>query len=63
MMPMGTTNTAQVIDQRATQAERDNIKANARAQSSKQAREILTGINQATADIRAKMVQKYQLEF
>lgn len=62
-VPLGTTNSAAIIDQRATTAQRANIKANARAESSKQARELFSQIDAATADIRAKMVEKYQLEF
>lgn len=62
-VPLGTTNTTAVIDERATTAQRANIKANARAQSSKTARELFSNIDAGTADIRAKMVQKYQLEF
>jgi len=62
-VPLGYTNSAAVVNTLATQAERDNIKANARAQSSKQARELFTNIDALTAEIRPKMVQKYQLEF
>jgi hypothetical protein len=62
-VPLGTTNSAAVIDPLATTAQRANIRSNARAQSSKQAREIFANIDAATADIRGKMVQKYQLEF
>jgi hypothetical protein len=62
-VPLGTTNTSAIIDERATTAQRENIKANARAQSSKTARELFSNIDAGTADIRAKMVQKYQLEF
>jgi hypothetical protein len=61
--PLGYTNNVAVIDPLATEAQRANIRANARAASSKQAREILAGIDEDTADIRAKMVQKYQLDF
>jgi hypothetical protein len=61
--PLGVTNSVAVIDPLATTAQRENIKANARAQSSKQARELFSQIDTATADIRQKMVQKYQLEF
>lgn len=63
VVPLGVTNSAAVIDERATTAQRANIRANARATSSKQAREIFANIDAATGDIRAKMVQKYQLEF
>jgi hypothetical protein len=63
MVPLGTTNSAAIIDPLATQAQRSNIQANARGQSSKQAREILANIDAASGQIRAKMVQKYQLEF
>jgi hypothetical protein len=62
-VPLGTTNSVAVIDPLATTAQRENIKANARAESSRQARELFANIDAATADIRAKMVQKYQLEF
>lgn len=62
-VPLGTTNSVAVIDPLATTAQRENIKANARATSSKQARELFANIDAATADIRQKMVQKYQLEF
>jgi len=61
--PLGYTNSVTVIDPLATQAQRDNIKANARAESSKQARELFTQIDALTSEIRPKMVQKYQLEF
>ena len=61
--PVANTSTVSVVDVRATTALRANIKGNARSQSSLQARNILTGIDQGTADIRAKMVQKYQIEF
>jgi len=63
MVPLGSTNNIAVIDPLATQAQRSNIQANARGQSSKQAREILSNIDAASGQIRAKMVQKYQLEF
>jgi hypothetical protein len=62
-VPLGETNTSAIIDERATTAQRANIRANARATSSKQAREIFANIDAGTADIRARMVQKYQLEF
>jgi len=63
MVPLGSTNSIAVIDPLATTAQRENLKANARAQSSKSAREIFARIDEGTAEIRAKMVQKYQLEF
>lgn len=63
IVPLGETNNIAVIDPLATTAQRANLRANARAQSSKTAREIFANIDQGTADIRAKMVQKYQLEF
>lgn len=63
IVPLGETNSVAVIDPLATEAQRANLRANARATSSKQAREIFANIDAATADIRAKMVQKYQLEF
>jgi hypothetical protein len=62
-VPLGYTNNVAVVDPLATTAQRANLRANARAQSSKSAREIFARIDQGTADIRAKMVQKYQLEF
>jgi hypothetical protein len=61
--PLGYTNSISVIDPLATEAQRANIRANARAQSSKQARELFGNIDALTAEIRPKMVQKYQLEF
>jgi hypothetical protein len=61
--PLGYTNSATVIDPLQTTAQRENIKANARATSSKQARELFSGIDTGTAEIRQKMVQKYQIEF
>jgi hypothetical protein len=62
-VPLGSTNSIAVIDPLATTAQRENIKANARAQSSKSAREIFARIDEGTGEIRAKMVQKYQIEF
>jgi hypothetical protein len=62
-VPLGTTSDVAVVDPRATEAQRANIRANFRAQSAEQARELMSTIDAATAEIRAKMVQKYQLEF
>ena len=61
--PLGSETSVSVIDERATTAQRANIRSNARAQSSQQARQIFASIDAAMADICARMVQKYQIEF
>ena len=63
VQPIQDTQNASVIDARATEANRANIRANYRGQSSLEARKIFSSIDSATAEIRVKMVQKYQVEF
>ena len=50
-------------DARVTTAERANVKANVRGQSAQMTRQVLSGIDALAAEIRVKMVQKYQLDF
>ncbi len=63
MVPYGNTQNTAVVNESATWNERVKAKSRARSESSLQARQILATIQQGSAEIRAKMVQKYQLEF
>ena len=63
MTPYGNTESVSVVNVAATQDERVKAKSKARSESSLQARQIIGNIDQGTAEIRAKMVQKYQIEF
>ncbi len=51
------------VDARTTAASRANVKADVRGQSALMTRQTMAGIEALTADIRVKMVQKYQLDF
>jgi len=62
-VPYGTYGTVAVPDQTAYARERARIRTEERVTSTNDARGIVQNIQQATADMRRKMTQKYQAEF
>jgi hypothetical protein len=63
VIPWGYSGYVQVPDTLAYQHERTRVKAEERVSSAQSARDIMAQIDQATADVRRKMTQKYNVNF
>jgi hypothetical protein len=61
--PYGAYGTVAVPDQRAYAHEKTRVRTEERVSSANSARDIVQNIQKATADIRRRMTQKYQVDF